>query len=77
MVSRKGKICGSLSLLVESPGLSICDLSHPFCIIKSVSGGHLLLLTGHMLDFIGCSHCLRSPFGVRSDGGSKPTGVEE
>lgn len=53
------------------------NLSHPFCIIKSVSSGHLLFLTGHVLDFLGCSHCLRSPFGVRSDGGSKPTGVEE
>lgn len=50
---------------------------HHICIIKKASGGNPLFLTDHMLDFIGCSHCLRSPFGIHSDGGSKPIGMEE
>ena len=77
-ISRKGKVCGfqSFSLSMEVLVFSV-NMSHHICIIKKVSGGNPQFLTDHMLDSIGCSYCLRSPFGIHSDGGSKPIGMEK
>lgn len=66
----------SLFLWKHWSSLSV-NMSHHICIIKKASGGNPLFLTDHMLNFTGCSCCLRSPFGIHSDGGSKPIGMEE